>query len=91
MPTEDLKPLFTEIIQKQIVILGPEIAVLKARKVPGLEVSDDGTVVKIDGDPKNLLDQLIDEYVALSGLIVKKTLEPLLQKYQSENSESVTK
>jgi len=24
---------------------------------------------------------LIEEYVALSGLIVKKTLEPLLQKY----------
>jgi len=78
---EDFKKLLTEIIQKQVIILGPQIAILKARNVAGLDVADDGTVNKIDGDPSVKLQELINEYVSLSGLIVKKTMEPLLEKY----------
>lgn len=78
---EDFTKLLTEIIKKQIIILGPQIAVLKARNVAGLDVADDGTVRKIEGDPKSKLQELINEYVSLSGLIVKKTMEPLLEKY----------
>ncbi len=78
---EDYLKLLTEIIQKQIVVLGPDIALVKARNVAGLEIADDGSVIKISGDPKEALQKLIDEYVSLSGLIVKKTMEPLLQKY----------
>jgi len=81
IPAEDFTKLLTEIIKKQIIILGPQIAVLKARNVSGLEVEDDGTVKKIDGDPSSKLQELINEYVSLSGLIVKKTMEPLLEKY----------
>jgi len=78
---DDFKKLLTEIIQKQIIILGPQIAILKARNVSGLNVADDGTVNRIEGDPSSKLQELIDEYVSLSGLIVKKTMEPLLEKY----------
>lgn len=73
--------LLSEIVKQQIVILGPDIAILKARNVKGLTVTDDGTVSKIDGDPAKLVQSLIDEFVALSGLIVKKALKPLLDKY----------
>lgn len=82
--TEDAstyKKLLTDIIQKQIVILGPTIALIKARAVPGLEIDASGGVVKITGSPSETLRQLIDEYVSLSGLIVKTTMEPLLSKY----------
>lgn len=79
----DQKQLLTEIIQKQIVILGPDIALIKARNVAEIEVADDGTVTNVKGDPNIVLQKLIDEYVALSGLIVKKTMEPLLAKYPS--------
>jgi hypothetical protein len=44
-------------------------------------VAEDGTVKKIEGDPRVKLQELINEYVALSGLIVKQTMEPLLEKY----------
>jgi len=81
--TDDFQNLFTELIKKQIVILGPDIAVLKARNVRGLTVSDDGTVAKIDGDPQELLNQLVNQYVELSGMIVKKAMEPLMAKYPS--------
>lgn len=89
--TEDssnYKKLLTEIIQKQIVVLGPDIALMKARSVPGIEVESDGTVIKIEQSPSETLRKLIDEYVSLSGLIVKTTMEPLLSKYP-EISESI--
>ncbi len=80
-PNTDYKKLLTEVIQKQMVILGPSIALAKARNVKGLTVADDGTVVNIDGQPQELIQGLIDQFVQLSGLIVKKTMEPLLSVY----------
>lgn len=78
---DDYKKLMSELIKKQIVILGPDISLAKARGVSGLEVADDGTVINLVGDPKTVLQQLIDQFVSLSGLIVKKTMEPLLANY----------
>ncbi len=77
----DYKRLLTEVIQKQMVILGPSITLAKARNVKGLTVADDGTVVNIQGQPQELIQGLIDQFVQLSGLIVKKTMEPLLSAY----------
>ena len=74
----DYKKLLTEVIQKQMVILGPSITLAKARNVKGLTVADDGTVVNID------------EFVQLSGLIVKKTMEPLLSMYPNGAVQAVT-
>lgn len=82
--TEDIstyKKLLTDIIQKQIVILGPDIALIKARAVPEIEVNSEGNVLNISGSPPEAMRKLIDEYVSLSGLIVRTTMEPLLSKY----------
>ena len=78
MSTQDYKALFTEVIKKQIILLGPNITLAKARNVKGLTVLEDGTVSEINGDPQELIQALIDQFVQLSGLIVKKTMEPLL-------------
>ena len=86
MPTkEEYKKIFSEIIQKQAVILGPQIAVLKARNVPGVIVSDTGEVTEISGNEQLLLHQLIDQYVALSGEIVKNAVNSVFEKYPSIN------
>ncbi|KKP56449.1 MAG: hypothetical protein UR80_C0049G0007 [Parcubacteria group bacterium GW2011_GWB1_35_5] len=79
----DYKQMLTEIIKKQIVILGPEIAVLKARGVEGLKVADDGAVIEVSGPEQVVLQKLIDEYVALSGEIVKNAVNSIFQKYPS--------
>ena len=78
---EQYQRLMTEIIKKQIVILGPSISVLKARNVVALKVGDDGTVTDVTGEPQQVLQQLVDEYVALSGLIVKNILKSIMEKY----------
>jgi hypothetical protein len=80
---QDYKQMLTEIIKKQIVILGPQIAVLKARGVPGLKVSDEGDVLEVSGPEQVILQKLIDEYVALSGEIVKNAVNSIFAKYPS--------
>jgi len=86
----DYKKLLTEVIQKQMVILGPSITLAKARNVKGLTVADDGTVINIEGQPQELIQGLIDQFVQLSGLIVKKTMEPLLSMYPDRVAETIT-
>ena len=71
----------SEIVAKQAVILGPEIAVLKARNVSGLSVDDSGRVTDVTGDPAGALQDLINEYIALSGEIVKNVMKPIFEKY----------
>lgn len=80
---DQYKSLITEVIQKQAVILGHEIAILKARGVSDLTVADDGKVIDIKGDPQSALQKLIDQYVELSGLIVKNALGSIFLKYPS--------
>jgi hypothetical protein len=79
----DYKQMLTEIIKKQVVILGPQIAILKARNVSGLSVGDDGVVTNVSGPEQIVLQKLIDEYVALSGEIVKNAVNSIFEKYPS--------
>lgn len=85
MPTTDgdHQKLLTQVIQKQMVILGPDITLTKARNVKGLTIANDGTVTAMNGDPQELTRQLVEQFMELSGLIVKKTMEPLLASYPS--------
>ncbi|OGH88510.1 MAG: hypothetical protein A3J93_04580 [Candidatus Magasanikbacteria bacterium RIFOXYC2_FULL_42_28] len=85
MPNQtDYVSLINEIIAKQAVILGPDIALLKAKNVQGLKLSD-GKVVEIVGDAEKAIESLVDEYVNLSGLIVKNALSSIFAKYPEIN------
>ena len=77
----DYKNLINDIIAKQTIILGPDIVMLKAHNVAGLTLSDDGKVEKLEGDLQEILQNLINEYIALSGQIVKNILSPVFAKY----------
>jgi hypothetical protein len=78
---EEYKKMLTDLIQKQMVVLGPNIALDKARKIVGLQVTDDGTVLDMDGDPQMVLKGVANEYMILSGQIAQMTLNTLLEKY----------
>lgn len=80
---EDYKKMLTDLIQKQMVVLGPNIALDKARKVPGIKIADDGMVLDMDGDPPMVLKGVANEYMNLSGQIAQMTLNSLLEKYPS--------
>ncbi len=73
--------LATEIIKKQSVILGPDIALLKARSISELQISDTGEVTSISGEANLVIEKLVDAYVALSGAIVKSALSSVFTRY----------
>ncbi|OGE88046.1 MAG: hypothetical protein A3J07_01805 [Candidatus Doudnabacteria bacterium RIFCSPLOWO2_02_FULL_49_13] len=78
---EDYKNLINDIIAKQTLILGPSIVLIKAKNVTGLNFDSSGKVESLDGDPQQILQNLINEYIALSGQIVKNILNPVFAKY----------
>lgn len=80
------KKMLTDLIKKQMVILGPNIALDKARKVPGLKVDDTGEVQDMDGNPHMVLKGVANEYMMLSGQIAQMTLNTLLEKYPGVES-----
>ncbi|HAS84681.1 MAG TPA: hypothetical protein DCS23_01205 [Candidatus Yonathbacteria bacterium] len=78
---EQYKAVMAEIIAKQSIILGPDMAVARAKKVSGIDVNEKGEITEVTGDPAEALKQLIDTYVELSGQIVKNALGPIFTKY----------
>lgn len=74
----DYQKVITEVLQKQMIILGPEITLLKARNVQGLKINDDGKVVEMEGNGHALSVKILEEFRELSPLMVKKTMRPLL-------------
>lgn len=87
--TDDYKKLLTDVIKKQIVVLGPNITLAKARNVKEIIIADDGTVTQINGDPQVVTQQLVNQFMELSGLIVKKTMEPLLAIHPEAQQQSI--
>lgn len=81
MSEPNYQNLINEIIKKQMDLLGPQVAVSKASKVEGLEVSSEGSVTAIKGDPQEVLQKLVQEYISLSGEIVRNILGPVFEKY----------
>jgi len=73
--------MLTDLIQTQMVILGPNIALDMARKAAGLKVGNNGEVLYISGDPQMVLKSVAGEYEALSGSIAQMTLNSVLGKY----------
>lgn len=78
---EDYQSLLSDLVKKQMVMLGPGVALSKARKVSELTVSEEGQVLAIAGDPQKALNDLANEYMSLSGQIAQTTLNSLLEKY----------
>ncbi len=76
--SDESKKILTEVIRRQVAILGPDITIAKVKNVPGIQVNEKGEVISIEGDPQVLLTALINQFVELSGLIVKKTMESIL-------------
>lgn len=83
LPTTDTdyKKIFSELIKKQMLVLGPDITLAKVKNVQGITVDNSGEVQSITGDPQQLLQLLINQFVELSGMIVKKTMESILTTY----------
>lgn len=78
---EDYLQLMSDLVKKQMVMLGPGVALSIARKVKALTVSDSGQVTAIAGEAQSALNDLATQFMNLSGEIAQATLQSLLEKY----------
>ena len=62
-------------------ILGAEITLARVKSVSGITVASSGEVTALSGDPHELLQNLINQFIDLSGEVVKKTMESVLSNY----------
>lgn len=83
---EQYKAVISEIIAKQSLILGPEMAIMRAKKIEEIIISPEGKVVGVKGDSSDALEKLINIYVELSGQIVRNALTPIFIKYPEVKS-----
>ncbi len=79
--SEENEKILTEFIQKQMLVLGPNIALDTARKVVGLKLAEDGRAFGISGDFAMVLKALTHEFSGLSQAVTLKILEGLEAKY----------
>ena len=73
--------LLSEIIAKQMIILGPDIAILKAKSVPSLNVNNKGQVTNIDGFVADAVKKLVNTYLELSDQATKNVIDSVFDKY----------
>ena len=74
------KNTIKELIQRQMAILGLEMTLARVRRVPGIQIDASGHVTGLQGDSQVILTDLTNQFIELSGLIVKKTMETILSK-----------
>lgn len=89
MPTQDISEyqiILSQVIKKQLAVLGPDVTLTKLAKINGIKVSDTGTIMSIHEDPTALSEELIEEFMSLSGPVVHATMQPLLD-YHAQHQE----
>jgi len=67
----DYKKLLTELLKRQISILGVDFVSKKVSDITGLKVDTEGNVIDIQGDANQVFNQTADRFVNLSGSTVK--------------------
>lgn len=78
--TANYGDLMTAIVKKQISVIGSDRALLFARKVPRIDISDDGTVNNVGS--KEALSALCQQYMSVASgvakMLMKSAVAPLL-------------
>lgn len=75
------KNMLSDLIKKQMIMLGPNVALGTVQKVSGITVSEDGTVTDITGEPQVVMEGVANAFMNLSGQIAQMTLKTILEKY----------
>lgn len=75
--------LIEDLIESQAGIIGKE-AINVARGIDGLQMTDDGSVERVDGDPVAVVDALVSAYVDDLGGAATVTMKKVAGGYADE-------
>lgn len=84
-PTE-YKTLLTDIIRKQMQLLGPTFPLLLSKQVKGLKVAEDGQVLELTSEGPVVLKDLISQFLTVSETLVRISIEPVIQSVLGEDA-----
>lgn len=87
--TWDYKAIISEYIKKQMIILGPVVAVEKARKVEKIKLKEDGMVTQIVGDSKEAMKAVEIEFESMIGSVAHTVLLRIIDKRSVKGEEAV--
>jgi hypothetical protein len=79
---EVYKSLLDRIIENELIFYG-KLTIDIFRRVNGLDVSDDGKVLTIPGDFKNIIQDLVVEFKKLDGNLSLKLIRNIIEAYRS--------
>ncbi|MBI1755397.1 hypothetical protein HY250_01125 [Candidatus Azambacteria bacterium] len=80
---DEYKKIISELVKRQMEIMGPSAALSIARKTPSVKIADNGQVTDISGDQKTALELVANSYIAFSGEISRIILKSVLGRLQS--------
>lgn len=75
---KDYHSVLTDLIRKQMLILGPTFPIKQARLIKGLKIADNGTVLETSIDPKIILNEFISQSLNVSETLVELSMMPLI-------------
>lgn len=78
---QSYKQMLTEIMQKIIAVLGPQLAFALTKNIKSLTFAENGEVTAINGNPKDAAAMLIENITNLSQPLEKKVIQPILNRY----------
>lgn len=94
-PIIDYTKIINDLASRQLALFGPDITFALVRKIDGLIVDQNGKIKVTSQNAAEALNNLASEFLDLSSLIVKKTVESLMQTYPglriNADSRSTTK
>lgn len=68
------KKVLTSLIKKQMMLLGPQVALSKLQNIEGLKVSPDGTVTEITRNPDDIVEEILTMYLDFPARIAAKEI-----------------
>jgi len=72
-----------KIIEGQVKLLGL-LAITKAKNVDGFQIDDEGRVISISGDPKQIIHNLVLKYEEVAGETASKMCKIAISKLKEE-------
>lgn len=91
MNKEKQKELYHQLLQaivdKQKEILGVDVAVNRASKVDGLELTISGEITAVNEDPEMTLESLVNEYYKLTAQAGLDTCVQVIHEHTKKNTQ----
>ncbi|MBI3341685.1 hypothetical protein HY024_01025 [Candidatus Curtissbacteria bacterium] len=68
------KKVLTSLIKKQMMLLGPQVALTKVQSIDGLKVAKDGTVTSITRNPDDIVEEIFSLFMDFPARIAAKEI-----------------